>query len=293
MLAAFALLAIVQVGPFVTPGPRPVSQLPPEVVARKEAQQPPPAATPPQPLPPPKTELDRCLAAVSADSLQGVEMAQGWLRQAKGRPAAEAGHCLGVALGKLERWSEAETAFLAARDALGAADPRERARLGAMAGNAALARGAANEASAALDAAHADALAAGDGPLAGDIAVDRARALVALGRNDEAATALAEARAAIPASAEAWLLSATLSRRMGRLAEAQAQIEQAGALLPVDPEIGLEAGVIAVLSGRDEAARRSWQSVIAAAPQSDAAATAKGYLAQLGAPPRSKGAVSP
>jgi hypothetical protein len=40
--------------------------------------------------------------------------------------------------------------------------------------------------------------------------------------------------------------------------------------------------VIAVLAGRDDAARRSWQSVLTAAPDSSEAATAKVYLAQLG-----------
>jgi TolA-binding protein len=59
-------------------------------------------------------------------------------------------------------------------------------------------------------------------------------------------------------------------------------IERAAQLFPVDPEIGLEAGVIAVLSGRDEAARKSWLSVIKAAPNSPSAKTAQGYLDQLG-----------
>jgi len=133
-----------------------------------------------------------------------------------------------------------------------------------------------------LDAAHADALAAGDAHLAGDIAIDRARALVALKRDGEAAAALAEARAASPDNAYGWLLSATLSRRMGQWSQAQAQIETAAQLQPVDPEIGLEAGVIAMLSGHAAAAARSWQSVIAAAPASPSADTARGYLAQLG-----------
>jgi predicted TPR repeat methyltransferase len=79
---------------------------------------------------------------------------------------------------------------------------------------------------------------------------------------------------------------------MNKLPEAQAQIEKAAALLPVDPEIGLEAGVIAVLAGRNEAARKSWQSVLTTAPDSEAAATAKGYLAQLGAAPSSKQAAT-
>ena len=54
--------------------------------------------------------------------------------------------------------------------------------------------------------------------------------------------------------------------------------------MPVDPEIGLEAGVIAILLGHEEAARKSWQSVISAAPGSGAAKTAQGYIDQLGAP---------
>ena len=111
--------------------------------------------------------------------------------------------------------------------------------------------------------------------------MDRARALVALGRLDEAAAALAEARAADPGDAQVWLLSATLSRRTGKLAEAQSQIETAANLLPVDTEIGLEAGRIAILAGQEEAARKSWQSVVEAAPESPAADTARSYLAQL------------
>ena len=105
---------------------------------------------------------------------------------------------------------------------------------------------------------------------------------MALHREAEAATELADARVSAPGSSLGWLLSATLSRRMGHLAEAQAQIETAAKLAPTDPEIGLEAGVIAALAGQDAAARKSWQSVIAAAPDTDAATHARAYLAQLG-----------
>src|SRR5690606_5708912 len=174
-----------------------------------------------------------CLAGVRADPPAAVDAAQAWLAKAKGPEVARAGHCLGVALGRLERWDEARAAFLQARDASGAGDRVERARLGAMAGNAGLAGGDAQAALAALDAAHADAEAANDKPLAGDIAIDRARALVALGRDGDAASALAEARAALPGNPQAWLLSATLSRRMGKLAEAQAEIQKAAELLPI------------------------------------------------------------
>ena len=75
---------------------------------------------------------------------------------------------------------------------------------------------------------------------------------------------------------------------VAKLAAAQAQIATAAELAPRDPEVGLEAGVIAMLAGNEAAARKSWQSAIATAPASEAAATAKGYLAQLDASPQSK-----
>jgi tetratricopeptide (TPR) repeat protein len=111
---------------------------------------------------------------------------------------------------------------------------------------------------------------------------DRARALVALSRPEEARTALAEAHRLAPESAESWLLSATLARRDKDFDRAQHDIELAAQYAPKDPAVGLEAGVIAVMSGRDEAARKSWQSVLATAPDSAEAVAAKGYLAQLG-----------
>ena len=69
---------------------------------------------------------------------------------------------------------------------------------------------------------------------------------------------------------------------MGELAMAQVQIQEAARLLPIDPEIGLEAGVIAMLAGNEDAARKSWQSVVDTAPDSEVARTAHAYLAQLG-----------
>ena len=123
----------------------------------------------------------------------------------------------------------------------------------------------------------------------GGIQIDRARALVALDRPDEAAEALADARVSAPGNHQAWLLSATLSRRQGRLVEAQSQIEKAAELFPVDPEIGLEAGVIAMLAGREDAARKSWESAIRAGPGTPAAKTAQGYLDQLGPPAAQSG----
>jgi Flp pilus assembly protein TadD len=222
-----------------------------------------------------------CLLAVESDPERSADVARKALSSAQGRERVRAGLCLGVALADLDRWGEASAAFVQARDAADAGDHRSRARLGAMAGNAALANGKAGEALGLLAPAAIDAKAASDGALGASISLDRARALVSLGQNGEAATALADARTADPDNAQAWLLSATLSRREKKLIEAQSQIEKAAQLAPREPEVGLEAGVIAVLGGRDEAARRSWNAVVAMSPESPAATTAREYLAQL------------
>jgi tetratricopeptide (TPR) repeat protein len=177
---------------------------------------------------------------------------------------------------------EAHDAFVAARDAALAGDYAVRARLGAMAGNAALAGNDLAAALGDLDKAVADAAFAGDKPLAGSIAADKARALVGLGRNDEAAATLQRARTDAPQDPDVWLLSATLSRRRGDLQDAQAQIEAAATLAPKDPAIGLEAGVIAALAGNDEAARKSWNSVVTLAPDGPEAKSARDYLAEIG-----------
>lgn len=232
---------------------------------------------------PPLSRLQQCLDLTRTAPVAADLQARSWLDSVQGSARAQPGRCLGVALSAQAQWDDAAAAFLAARDTSAANDKNEMARLGGMAGNAALAAGRADAALAALDRAHRDALAAGDRALAASLAIDRARALVSLGRDADAATALAEARAGAAQDPSAWLLSATLARRQGKLVEAQTQIEQAALLAPLDPEIGLEAGVIAALAGRDEAARKSFSSVIRAAPDSDFAVRAQRYLDQLGA----------
>lgn len=227
--------------------------------------------------------LKDCLDLAMLRPADAIEVAEVWLAEAKSMAdRAEAKQCKALALTRIESWGEAGALFLSARDDTPAHENGERARFGAMGGNALIASGNMVEALGALDSARADANAAGEARLGGLIQIDRARALVALGQADDAAAALKEAREVMPDSAQAWLLSATLSRRMGKLREAQAQIELAAELAPIDPEVGLEAGVIAVQSGRDEAARKSWLSVLKAAPGSPAAKTAQLYLDQLG-----------
>lgn len=235
--------------------------------------------------PRPDSWLARCLDQIDEEPSRAHVQAQIRRDTTSGEERVLANHCLGLASTKMERWEEARAAFTAARQETAEEDLRLRARFGAMAGNAALVTGDLSGALNLLDTARADAIAASAGGIQGLIALDRARALVGLSELEEANAALEEARTIQPEDAETRLLSATLLRRMDRLDEAQVQIEEAVRLAPLDPDIGLEAGVIAILAGREAAARASWLSVVSVAPASAQAATAQGYLDQLGPEP--------
>jgi tetratricopeptide (TPR) repeat protein len=232
--------------------------------------------------PQPTSWLAQCLDQLEDEPTRAHVQAQIRRDTTNGQDRVLANHCLGLASTELGRWEEARAAFTAARQETPAEETRLRARFGAMAGNAALVTGDLPGALVLLDAARADALAAQAGGMQGLIALDRARVLVGLEQLDAAEAALAEARMFQPDDAETRLLSATLLRRMGKLAEAQEQVEEAARLDPTAPAIGLEAGVIAILDGREEAARSSWQSVIDLSPGTEFATSAQSYLDQLG-----------
>lgn len=225
--------------------------------------------------------LAECLEQARTDPTTAIATAGSWLGETSGSGNAAPQTCLGVAYTRLLRWQAASEAFAAAQVATPPSEIADIARLGAMAGNAALAIPDPLRALPLLRTAQEQARAVGETRMAGEIAVDLARSYVALERPDEAATALAAARADAPQFALAWLLSATLARRNGDLAAAQGFIETASALDPLDLETGLEAGVIAALAGDDGAARASFRSVVSLAPSSPEAARARAYLAQL------------
>lgn len=237
----------------------------------------------------PLSQAVQCRQLISANPAEAASFAKAWLGTAKGSARAEPGQCLGMALAAQGEWDAAQAAFTAARDLTPASEPAGRARLDGMAGNALLAAGKTEAALALLDQAHGEALGANNPRLAGEISIDRARALVALKRDGDAAAALATARVNAAENGQGWLLSATLSRRQGKLADAQQQILVAAQLMPFDPEVGLEAGVIAELAGNEGAARRSWLSVIQAAPGSETGRIAQSYLDQLGPDPAPSG----
>ena len=281
MILSILLPLIAQVGPSVGVGAGGSLPQAPLEIPRKKGE----AAAPAAELSP----AAQCRKLLTTSPVHAQAFAEQRLKTLKGSVRAEPGQCLGMALSAQGKWDGALAAFDAAREVTPANEPANRARLGGMAGNVLLAAGKPEAALAQLDQAHGEALGAGDARLAGEISIDRARALVALKRDGDAATALATARTNAAENGQGWLLSATLSRRQGKLADAQQQIMTAAQLMPTDPEVGLEAGVIAMLAGNESAARRSWLSVLQTAPGSDVARTAQSYLDQLGPDPAPSG----
>ena len=282
MALLLPLLAVMaQIGPFTPVGAGSGPNVP-HVEGRDAPRRKGAPAPAPVPLPPAlPSQPQTCGKALDLGSAEAIGFIETWLATAKGADLAAAQGCLGLAQGRQGAWLEAESAFIAARDAVGP-DRAARASYGAMAGNAALAGGQPERALATLTIAQTDADGLGDKAASGGIAVDRARALVALHRMAEARSAMDQAITLLPGDSDVWLLSATLYRRAGQLALAQQHIEKAAAITALDPAIGLEAGVIVQLAGREAAARKSWQSVIATAPDSPEAGQARSYLGQTG-----------
>lgn len=225
--------------------------------------------------------LAQCLALLEEDAARAHTMAQLQRNATSGAERVLANHCLGLAATELGLWDDAVTAFTAARDETPADEARARARFGMMAGNAALGGYDVPASETLLRQAMLDAQASGSAPLQSIAASDLARALVSMGRPEDALAELEQATSLAPDNPESWLLKATLLRRLERYEAAQPAIERAGELAPTNPAVGLEAGVIALFAGREDAARASWQSVIDLAPESPEADTAQNYLDQI------------
>ncbi len=220
------------------------------------------------------SRLAACIDAAEQGATAGISRARNWIAEAPGY--ADAWHCLGYAQALAGDYAAAADAF---EKGAAIAPAEAAARLWAQAGNAALAGGDALRGVAALD--RALAVSYFSGFARGQALLDRARARVAL---DEPAPARADLDAALlltPADPLAWLLSATLARRMDDLPLARAHIAEAVRRSPDDASVALEEGVIAALSGRDADARRAFDRVRTLAPESRQALAAADYLRQL------------
>jgi tetratricopeptide (TPR) repeat protein len=225
---------------------------------------------------PAAARFEACATLAETDPARALAEAGTW-RIAGGGVLAR--QCEGLAYVTQKRWLPAATAFeAAAREADIKADGRA-AILWVQAGNAALAGNDPAKAALYFD----GALARGQltGEALGEAHLDRARARAALGDMKGARTDLDLATKHVPADPLGWLLSATLARKMNDLPRAQADIAEAAKRSPDDASVALEAGNIAVLSGRDDAARTAWEAAIKLSPNSPSAKAATESLARL------------
>lgn len=223
--------------------------------------------------PSPEAQFKECATLAKSDPNRALAAAEDW--RAHGG-SIYARQCIGLAYSAIERWEPAALAFeQAAREAETAKDPR-RADLWVQSGNAWLAADDGAKARAAFDAA----LAAGalTPALHGEVLLDRARADVALQDNAAARTDLDKGLALVPADPFAWYLSAALALRQRSLPRAQQDIAKALSLAPDDANVLVLAGNIAGVSGEIDAARGLYERAIKAAPDSDAAKSARAAL---------------
>ena len=216
-----------------------------------------------------------CVSLARTDPA-AAERAAGRLPLAGG---ADGAMCRGVALAGQDRFADAATAFAEAARLAEARRDARAADYWAQSGNAWLAADAPEKARAALDAA----LAAGT--LAnlerGEAYLDRARALVATGQLAPARADMEQALADAADDPLAWLLSATLARRMDDLPRAKADIAQALRRAPDDAAVQLEAGNIAASDGDADKAQAAWREAARLAPDAPAGRSARNALAQF------------
>ncbi|MDZ7895856.1 MAG: tetratricopeptide repeat protein [Sphingobium sp.] len=240
-----------------------------------------PAAPASLPIPPQyAARFQACIDKAIDDPVAGAAEANAW--QIAGG-AFYARQCEGFAYARSGRWTAALAALRQAAEQAEVANDPASARLWAQAGNAALAGGDVAAARSAFDAAIAHGMA--DGIDKGETYLDRARALVALGEPAAARKDIDTALAQVPDDPLAWLLSATLARRMNDLTLARDHIAKAVKLASDDASVALEEGNIAMLSGQDAAARVAWQRAVTLSPDSAQAKSASQNLAQLAAQP--------
>jgi uncharacterized protein HemY len=222
------------------------------------------------------TSPESCADEIKTDPVAAVAKADAWHL---GGGGALARQCAALAYAAQDRWAEAATAFEQAAREAAAAKEAATAQLWIQAGNARLAAGQGREAVAAIDAALVSGML--NGPAKGEARLDRARANVAVGDLPAARSDLDEALKLVPQDPLAWLLSASLARRMGVLDRAQADIGEAAKLSADDSSVALEAGRIALASGAPDAARIAFEGAVKNQPGSDAAKAAQGELDRL------------
>ncbi|MGN6270639.1 MAG: tetratricopeptide repeat protein [Sphingomonas sp.] len=228
------------------------------------------------PASPEEVRYHSCLQLALSDPQKAETRSNQWRLDGGGFVAQQ---CLGMAYANQGKWSAAAAEFTGAARAAQAKQDDRAASYWAEAGNARLAGGDAAGARSALDAA----LAAGtlDGKERAEAQLDRARALVATGDLAQARIDLDHALEGVPQDPLAWLLSATLARRMGDLARAHKDIAEAEKRAPNAAPVELEAGNIAAKSGDQASAEAAWKRAVSLAPNTAAGHAAAQALQQF------------
>lgn len=208
-----------------------------------------------------QARYEHCLDTITEDANKAIDEASAW-RIGGGNFLAR--QCLGMAYAKIGRWTLAANEFGEAALAAEIAKDARAANYWAQSGNAWLAAGDPAKARSAIDAA----LASGtlDGLSLGETRLDRARVMVASGDLESARIDLDRALLLAKDDPLAWLLSATLARKMDDLRRAKADIAEALRRSADDAAVQLEAGNIAALAGEEEFAKAAWREAVRIAP---------------------------
>lgn len=216
-------------------------------------------------------EYRTCLVLAKQTPMQGWEEALAWQSLGGGEAAR---HCAAIALIGLGKHADAATRL----ETLANESVREdqvRAEMLAQAAQAWLLAGNVTRA----DAAQRGALTLAPGHP--DIMLDHAVLLAQVGHYGEAAEVLSAVLRRQPNRVEALTLRASAFRYLDNLPGAEDDVNQA---LKLDPDFAdalLERGMLRRIKGDDAAAREDWLRAIAAAPDSDAADTARANLEKL------------
>jgi len=223
-----------------------------------------------------KDRYGRCIELGKRSPGTAVDQANGWYADGGGAAAL---HCEALALVDLQRYAEAaEKLTLAAGEGtLGAAPAR--VDLLDQAGNAWLLAGQAEKADASFSAALAVA------PKNSDVLTDRARARGMRKDWSGAVSDLTTVLALDPDRADVLVLRASALHAEGKTQDAKADIDHALRIYPDYPEALIERGNMKFESGDQAGARADWQAVIAAAPGTDAAASAEQRLKSVAEKP--------
>lgn len=219
-----------------------------------------------------------CMNEVRADPARAVQLANAWHLKGGGALAKQ---CLALAYAAQQRWAAAGAAFEQGAREAETTEAAAAANLWVQAGNARLAAEEYAAARAAFDKALASEYL--QGLARGETRLDRARANVALNDLKGARGDLDEAVKLAADDPLAWLLSASLARRMGDIERAQSDIDEAAKRAPDDASVALEAGQIALAAGVPAAAKLAFEGAIKAQPDSEAARLAKAALDRLAA----------